>query len=200
MSRFPKSETEIVSLAHSIITGLTAHPDEFPTPPVTPDEVQASLNELLTADDEIISLQARLTAANNHRKDVLQKLTTAMRSAIHYAEQVTTNDKWSLIGWSIRAERIALQIPGQVRNLVCAERGVDWIRLSWSTPKEGGKVAVYHVQNHNLEANSWQLSTTAFDTEITLTNLPRDKNLEFRIEAANKQGIGSVSNTLSVLL
>lgn len=200
MSRFPKSETEIVSLAHSIITGLTAHPDEFPKPPVTPDEVQASLNDLLIADDDIISLQTRLTTAINHRKEVLQKLIGVMRSAIHYAEQVTTSDNWSLIGWSARAERTALQMPGQVRNLVCSDRGIDWIKLSWSTPMEGGKVAVYHVQNHDIETNSWQLATTAFTTEITLNNLPRAKNLEFRIEAANKEGAGLVSNTLSILL
>nr|VFJ70580.1 MAG: hypothetical protein BECKDK2373B_GA0170837_12891 [Candidatus Kentron sp. DK] len=33
--RFPKSESKSVSLLHEIITGLSAHQDLFPSPPVS---------------------------------------------------------------------------------------------------------------------------------------------------------------------
>jgi hypothetical protein len=39
MAQFPLSESEILALAQAIITGLKAHPDEFPNPPVIADDV-----------------------------------------------------------------------------------------------------------------------------------------------------------------
>ena len=35
MPNFPKTEAEVISLAQSIINGMTDNPD-FPSPPVTP--------------------------------------------------------------------------------------------------------------------------------------------------------------------
>ena len=37
--RFPKSESKIVSLIHDIIAGLEAHPDLFPNPPVSAEDL-----------------------------------------------------------------------------------------------------------------------------------------------------------------
>nr|VFK49481.1 MAG: hypothetical protein BECKTC1821E_GA0114239_11942 [Candidatus Kentron sp. TC] len=38
--RFPKAEPKIVSLIHEIIAGLEAHPDLFPNPPVSADDLR----------------------------------------------------------------------------------------------------------------------------------------------------------------
>ena len=41
---------------------------------------------------------------------------------------------------------------------------------------------------------------TAIETESTLVDQPKDKELEYRIIAINKSGVGSPSNTVMVVL
>ena len=50
MPNFPKTEAEVISLAQSIINGMTDNPD-FPSPPVTPAALQASLNTFIGSRD-----------------------------------------------------------------------------------------------------------------------------------------------------
>ena len=44
MPRFPRSEPEITALALLMVDGLTQAPDDFPSPPVQPSELQAKLD------------------------------------------------------------------------------------------------------------------------------------------------------------
>lgn len=200
MSSFPKTEAEIIALCHILINGLMAHPDEFSAPPIKPEVLQETLNGLLSTCENLNSLHAQTNETCNQKKTWLQKLVTEMKHDIQYAERVATKDKLPLIGWSAHADPVPLQAPAQVGNLVCAGRAEDWISLKWDAPTSGGKPAVYHVQSREIPDGAWTLISTAFHPETTINNLSRGTTLEFRIEAANKQGLGPVSNIVSVVL
>ena len=200
MAQFPLSETEIIALAQAIITGLKAHPDEFPNPPVIADDLQTYVNSVLTTRDEITHYQALAVAATNRNHTNLQNLSDAMRLDLKYAEQTVPKEKWSLLGWAQRAEPVALQPPGQPRNLECLRHGDNSIQLDWKAPKEGGKVAVYHIERRIMPDGPWTLVTTAFETEVILSDQPRGQTLEFRVIASNKAGHSVVSNSVAVMI
>ena len=86
MAQFPVSETEIIALAQAIITGLKAHPDEFPNPPAIADDLQNFVGNVLTTRDEITNFQALAVAATNRNHQHLQILGDAMRLDLKYAE------------------------------------------------------------------------------------------------------------------
>ena len=199
MAQFPITEPEIISLAQAIITGLRAHPDEFSAPPVNPDDLQQQLNDVLTSRDEVTTLQARLSEASARTRKYLERLIASMKMILKYAEQSTPKEKWSLLNWAGRAEPVALQVPGQPRNLECLRRGDDSIQLDWKAPKDGGKVGVYRIQRRIMPDGEWTLVDTVFGTEIILTNQPKGKTLECRVIAANKEGMSIASNVVEVM-
>jgi hypothetical protein len=45
MARFPYREADVARLAQDLIAGLTAHTEDFPAPPVPPDELQTALSQ-----------------------------------------------------------------------------------------------------------------------------------------------------------
>jgi hypothetical protein len=200
MAQFPLSESEILALAQAIITGLKAHPDEFPNPPVIADDMQTLVGNVLTTRDEISHYQALAVAATNRNHTHVQSLSDAMRLDLKYAEQTVPKEKWSLLGWGQRAEPVALQIPEQPRNLECLRHGDTSIQLDWKAPKEGGKVAIYHIERRIMPDGPWILVKTSFDTEIVLTDQPRGQTLEFRVIASNKAGDSAVSNSVAVMI
>jgi hypothetical protein len=200
MAQFPLTEAEIVSLAQAIITGLKAHPDEFPSPPVNFELLQQQLNDVLTSRDEATTLQTRASEAVARTRKFLEALIASMKLALKYCEQVAPKEKWSLLGWGSRAEPVALQAPGQPRNLECLRRGDNSIQLDWKAPKDGGKVGVFHIERRIMPNGEWTLLTTSFGTEIILTDQPKGNTLEFRVIAHNKEGHGIESNVVTVIL
>lgn len=200
MPRFPKSEAEIISLANAMITGLKAHLDDFPNPPVKPEEIERKLSVFLVAKDGNIAKHALATEASILKNNTQEELTIDLRHIIQFAERLKNKEKWPLIGWSAQTESTPLQAPGQARNLVAIGRGDDWLSFTWDVPAEGGKPAVYHLQSRELTDPNWSLTATAFITEITLNNITRGITFEYRIEAANKQGLGAVSNSIAIVL
>ena len=200
MAQFPITEPEIISLAQAIIIGLKAHPDEFTVPPVNSDDLQQQLNDVLNSRDEVTTLQARLSEATARTRKFLERLIASMKMILKYAEQTTPKEKWTLLGWASRAEPVALQVPGQPRNLECLRRGDNSIQLDWKAPKDGGKVGVFHIERRIMPNGEWTLLTTSFGTEIILTDQPKGNTLEFRVIAHNKEGHGIESNVVTVIL
>ena len=200
MAQFPVSESELIALAQAMITGLNAHPDEFSNPPVPADTLQTYVGNVLGTRDEITHHQALAVDATNRNHHHLQILGEAMRLDLKYAEQTVPKEKWSLLGWAQRAEPVPLQIPGQPRNLECLRHGDNAIQLDWKAPKEGGKVAIYHIERRNMPDGPWTLVKTSFETEIILTDQPRGQTLEFRVIASNKAGDSAVSNSVAVMV
>ena len=54
MARFPEREAEITRLAQDLISGLTSYIDEYPTPPVLPEQLRTALSEYVAAHEAAV--------------------------------------------------------------------------------------------------------------------------------------------------
>jgi len=82
--------------------------------------------------------------------------------------------------------------------LEASKQGKGWLFLDWKAPADGGKPKAYKVQRRSGE--SWKDIATAILTEATLVDQPKKTELEYRVVAINKAGVGQPSNTVMVVL
>ena len=75
-----------------------------------------------------------------------------------------------------------------------------WVFLDWKQPVDGGRVIAYKIQRRNRTDGAWQDVATAIETEATLVDQPKGKELEYPVIAINRSGEGSPSNTVMVVL
>jgi hypothetical protein len=88
----------------------------------------------------------------------------------------------------------------QQRGDEAPRQGEGWVFLDWKAPIDGGKPAAYKIQRRERPAGDWQDVSTAMDSETTLVDQPRGKELEYRAVAVNKAGNGEPSNTVLAVL
>ncbi|VFM95919.1 MAG: hypothetical protein BECKG1743D_GA0114223_101333 [Candidatus Kentron sp. G] len=194
--RFPKSESKIVSLIHDIIAGLEAHPDLFPNPPVSAEDLRKQFKTYLKSADTANEKQAEAKHAVEDKNHELDTAVESSKMILRYAENVTHSDDAALnyLGWGAHREPARLKIPGQTRHLEAPRQGDGWIALDWKQPDEGGKAAAYKIQRREGDSETWLDAGMAMDTEVALSNQPRGIRLEFRVVAVNKVGEGEPSN------
>ena len=200
--RFPKTEAKIITLAQKIIAGLRDNPN-FPDPPFTPDQLQASLDNLLSSSDAQVKALAAAKQATDTKQTNLDEMITEMKTVIHYADDTVHGDdaKLSELGWGGRAEPRTLQVPGQPRLLEVQQQGAGWLTLDWKKPADGGTPASYRIERRELSENgTWALAGIALETESTLKEQKHGKEWEYRIIALNKTGDSEPSNTVTAVL
>ena len=202
MARFPLKEAEIVALAEAMITGLTDNPLVYPAPPVTPADLTTAKAAYTSAKNAAIAAAAIAEAATTAKDEALEDLADAMKSDIRYAENVSNDDddKLKLIGWGSKKAPAALTAPGQTRSLEVIKQGAGWLMLDWKKPADGGAPSAYKVMRRERPAGDWQDVAIAMDSETTLVDQPRGKDLEYRAVAVNKAGDGEPSNTVLAVL
>jgi hypothetical protein len=200
--RFPKTESQIKALAQNIISGLANNPN-FPSPPISPDDLQNLLNVAVSSSDAQVQAQAAAKQATDAKQADFDALTEAMKTVLHYAEDAVHDDdaKLSELGWGGRSAPHALQVPGQPRLLEVLQQGAGWLTLDWKKPADGGAAASYRIERRELaESGTWELAGIAIETEITLNNQKRGKEWEYRVIALNKTGESRPSNTVTAAL
>ena len=200
--RFPKSEAKIIALAQKIIAGLRDNPN-FPNPPTSPDQLQASLDRVIASSDAQVKALAASKQATDTKQADIDHMMTEMKGILHYAEDTVHDDdaKLSELGWGGRAEPHALQVPGQPRLLEVPGQGAGWLTLDWKKPADGGSPASYKIERRELTENgTWALAGIAIDTEVTLNSQEHGKEWEYRVIAINKAGEGEPSNTVTAVL
>jgi len=202
MTRFPRTEAEVIALAQSMVSGLTANAAVYPAPPVIPADLTTLISAYTTAKNAAIAAQAAAEDATAGKDDALEDLVDAMKSDIRYAENTVDfdDDKLKLIGWAGKKAPTPLAIPGQTRLLEAPRQGDGWVFLDWKAPIDGGAPSAYKVMRRERPAGAWQDVATAVITEATLVEQPKGKELEYRIIAVNKAGEGEPSNTEMVVL
>ena len=202
MARFPRTEAQIKALAQSMAAGLTANVADFPAPPVTPIELQALLDSLITLTDEQVAAMAAAEQATETKAAGLEEMITAMKSDLRYAEDAVNYDdaKLTALGWGGRAAGTALEVPGQARSLEAPSQGEGWVFLDWKKPADGGTVAAYKIERRERPTGDWVLANMAIESEATLNNQERGKDWEYRVIATNKAGESIPSNTVAVVL
>ena len=206
MASFPKREAEIVALAYVLKRGLQTHPALFPSAPVSWPNLDARRATYLMRQDTALAAAAAAEAATTAKDEALEALADAMKADLRYAENTVNfdDDKLKLIGWSGRRTPCALTPPGQPRLLEAPRQGEGWLFLDWKPPADGGKTAAYRIERRVLGSDvvgdHWQNTATAIETELTLVDQTRGAELEYRIIAVNKAGVGPESNTVMVVL
>jgi hypothetical protein len=200
--RFPKTESEIMALVQNIISGLANNPN-FPSPPVSPAALQARLDAAVNSSNNQIMAQAAAKQATDTKQADFDALIADVKTVLHYAEDAVHDDdaKLSALGWGGRSAPHALQVPGQPRLLEVLRQGAGWLTLDWKKPADGGAPASYKIERRDLtEGGAWTLAGISIETEVTLNNQKRGKELEYRIIAVNKAGEGEPGNTVTALL
>ncbi|MBI9018379.1 MAG: fibronectin type III domain-containing protein [Phycisphaerae bacterium] len=202
MATFPRTEAEIVVLANSMIAGLTDNTAVYPSPPILPAELSTKMSAYLAAKNAAIAAAAAYDAAITAKDEALEDMVDDMKTDIAYVENTAKNDsdKLKLIGWNSRKSRTALTQPGQSRLLEAPRQGDGWVFLDWKAPSDGGKPSAYKVMRRERPEGTWADVATAIDSEATLVEQPKGKELEYRIVAVNKAGEGEASNTQMVVL
>lgn len=202
MARFPKREAEIATLAAEIINGLTENAEDFPSPPITVEELQARLDTYRKAHDAAVIAQSAAAEAFDIKENALDSMCDDMRLVLHYAEHAVGKDEVKLgaLGWGVRKSASKPQPPGPARSLEVKREGPGWIYLDWKRPSEGGLVGGYHVQVSHSEGGEWKQVHMCFDTMAVLTEQERGVDLIYRVVTFNKTGEGLASNTVTATL
>jgi hypothetical protein len=181
--RFPESEPEIAALAALLVEGLGQATEDFPAPPVAPEELRVKL-------EAYHSTAAATVVAE-----------TAVREQ-HAAKDRTLRDqpeKLSQLGWGPRRSASSLKEPGEVRDIRIVSEGDTWVILSWNPPVDGGQVGAYKIQRKG-QGGAWKDIGTSVDTTQLVTNQPRGVEFDYRVIALNKAGTDQPSATVTVVL
>ena len=202
MARFPYREADVARLAQDLIAGLTAHTEDFPAPPVPPDELQTALSQYGASREAAMVGSAAAAQGTAAKDDALQTLVDLMKADLRYAENTVRSDdgKLQLLGWGGRRSRTASEIPGQARTLEVRREGDGWVFLDWKEPVDGGPVAAYKVQRRRRQDGAWGDVGMAIESEITLTSQEPGVEFEYRVVGVNKAGTGKPSRAVTVVL
>jgi hypothetical protein len=200
--RFPTRENDIRVLAELLIDGLVDHPEYFPTPPVTPEDLKASFDSYKVTRDTAIKAAGAAKDAFDVKDEALDVLTEHMRANLKYAEFAAGGDegKLNMLGWGGRRSSKSLETPAQPRFLEVARSGKGWIFLDWKPPLEGGEVAAYKVQAAHPEDGVWKDVGMSVDTNLMLNDQERGVDLQYRVVAVNRVGDGPPGNIVRVVL
>ena len=201
MAQFPKSEVEIIALAHVILRGLRANPDIFPVDPQELQRFGEKLDEHDIIDQRWHDAQALAAQLGNQSKTNTAEIIDLMHDFIRFAETVAKDDaQLSIIGWGRRATPKPTEIPGQCRLLVVTTQGGDNVLLTWKNPAEGGKPLSFEIERRESPDEAWHTVGSAVETQKLLTGQPTGKKLEYRVFAKNKAGDGAYSNAAVMVL
>lgn len=202
MASFPRTEPDIAALALLVTQGLTQASEDFPTPPVSPDELQAKLDAYNAARAATVVAETEFRQQHAVKDEALEELVDGVKANLRYAEVAARDrpEKLSQLGWGGRRSGSSLEAPGEVRDISIRAEGDTWVVFDWKAPVDGGAVAAYTIQRRNRDGGSWEDVGTSVDTEELLSNQPRGVELDYRVVAVNKSGAGQPSATVTVVL
>ena len=72
--RFPKREPDIARLAHDLVNGLRANAEDFPSPPVSPDQLQQTLDTYNVAREAAITRYAHSVSGTQEKDEAVDAL------------------------------------------------------------------------------------------------------------------------------
>ena len=206
MPSFPKREADAVALADAMIAGYQQNPSVFPHADVT--ALQTLRTAYQTKKNEQLDAEAKAQLATEGKDAALVSLEDLMKVQLRQSEVDTADDaeKLGLIGWGPKAPAQPSNPPGQPRNLDPVVQGPSTLFLDWKAPAPGpgGRVRTYLVERREQVSggafNEWHQVGIALDSELTLTEQPRNVQMEYRVIAVNNGGNSLPSNTAAVVL
>ena len=201
MARFPNSEPEIAALALLVVQGLGKATEDFPAPPVPPNELQARLEVYNTSLAATVVAETAIRGQHAVKDRALEELVDGVKADLKYAEVVVRDrpERLSQLGWGPRRGANSLAVPGEVRDIRIVSEGDTWVIFDWNPPVDGGQVGAYKVQRKR-QGGAWEDIGTSVDTTHLLTNQPRGIEFDYRVLAVNRAGEGAPSATVTVVL
>ena len=138
----------------------------------------------------------------------LAALEDLMKVQLRQSEVDTADDaqKLGMIGWGPKAPAQPSNPPGKPRNLDPVVQGPGTLFLDWKQPAPGpgGRVRTYMIERPEQVSggafNEWHQIAIALEHNLTLTDQPRNIQLEYRVIAVNNGGNSVPSNTADVVL
>jgi hypothetical protein len=199
--RFPRTESDIATLAGRVIDGLTNAAEDFPTPPFPPEELRGKLDAFQAADTATVAAETALRNQHAEKDDALDQLVAALKADLGYAEIAVRDapQKLSALAWRPPREGTPLQPPGETRDITIVSEGDTWTILRWKPPADGGAPAFYRIQRRQ-EGAPWEDAGTSTNAEQLMSNQPRGVELYYRVIAVNKAGDGQPSATVTLVL
>jgi hypothetical protein len=199
--RFPRTESEIATLAGRVIDGLTNAAEDFPSPPFSSEELQGKLDAFQAADTAAVAAETAFRNQHADKDDALEELKDALKADLRYAEVAVRDapQKLNALGWRPPRDGTPLQPPGETRDITIVSEGDEWAILRWNPPVDGGSPAFYRIQRRQ-EGTPWEDAGTATHTEQLMSRQPRGVELYFRVIAVNKAGDGQPSATVTLVL
>lgn len=201
MARFPLKENDVAVLAGELISGLSAHLEIYPAPPVSAEDLQNAVADFETKKQAALDAAAAAEQATADKNAAFEAMKKLMKSDIRYAENTVGDDdaKLRLIGWRAKHSARAVAAAGQCEMLKILDEGPGSITLQWKKPAEGGKPAAYKIERRK-SGGQWELAGMELGTKAALASQPRGEELEYRVIAVNRTAEGPASNTVTAIL
>jgi len=202
MATFPRTEAEIAALALVVREGLSRATEDFPTPPISPEELQTRLDAYNAAMTAIVAAQSVTRERHALKNDALAALVDAVKANLRYAQIAVRDEpeKLALLGWGPPRVRKETPVPGEVRDATILQHGPGWILLDWKAPVDGGAAVAYTVRRRRRGESAWLDIATSVNTEELIRDQERGVELEYCVVAVNKAGVGNPSAVVEVTL
>lgn len=170
--------------------------------------LQALRTAYQTAKNAQVDAQAKAELVTEGKDAALAALDDLMKVQLRQSEVDTADDaqKLGMIGWGPKALAQPSNAPGQPRNLDPVVQGPGTLFLDWKQPAPGpgGRVRTYMIERREQVSggafNEWHQIAIALEHNLTLTEQPRNVQLEYRVIAVNNGGNSVPSNTADVVL
>jgi hypothetical protein len=202
--KFPKTESDIATLAELMVAGYTAHAADFPS--VTPADLTTALTDYTNQRNSLENAKGQAKIAVVAKEDKLDALVELMRNDLKLSEVDVANDpeKLAEIGWGPRNIPTPILPPGVPTELHPIAESQGAISFAWVRPLDGGPVRNYIVERRQAGEGgvfgSWMTVQSCYNTDASIIEQPVDVRLEYRVKASNAAGESMPSNTVSVML
>lgn len=200
---WPESEDAILDVAEELIRMLRAHPDAFPNPPHSADELQAAVEGFRALQAESDQADSRMLHAYLAGQETLR---TLRHEVTQHGADVEVNvlghpERLSWQGWGGRAGAGEWEPPGAVRDFTVDSTASDWIlKLTWRPPADGGPAATYVVQRRKPRGDWTNRYVDLPGNDCLLLNEPKGIELDYRVVAVNPAGEGEPGEVVTVVL
>ena len=209
MSNFPQGETNVATLANTMLDGFSDHAADFPSvDPLALSDAITQYNIAKSAQNQAAAEAKVATENKNVKFDAMMDL---MKDDLKTAEVDTNDDpeKLAYIGWGTRDPQtpLVIEMPFAATNLVAIFNGSSQLTLKWKKPviEKTRPVYSYIIQRRDQltedgEFGDWFMVDMAYTNETTLIGQPSNKDMEYRIIASNPAGQSPESNSVAVVL
>jgi len=108
-SLFPKKHDDVIALTEKMIGDFKKYPEIFPSPPITPEELEKVVDQAKEKMEKIADLRAAMTTEVKEQDKIFSNMEDGMRSDLRFAENVTSDASNADAAKALKAENKAFE-------------------------------------------------------------------------------------------